>query len=124
MCPGAPRLGGSAAENPQESVMTPYGDRRSVTRFEIIGTLWGQLELVEPVRIINVSMTGALIDSPVPAALDSTQPIHFTIDGERMVVDARVRHVRRLASEPGSEPGPSRFMIGVEFIAPPMALVQ
>ena len=100
--------------------MATFGDRRSVPRFDIIGTLWGQLELAEPVRLLNVNLLGALLESPVPAALDSLRPVHLMIDSRRFVVDTRVRHLRQVPSE-GPKP---RYLVGIEFVAPPEPLLE
>lgn len=100
-------------------VMTPLGDRRSQPRFDVVGALWGLLELSEPGRIWNVNSTGALIESPQPAALDSTQTLRVVVDGQPVKVEARVRHVHRADIEPGP-----RFLIGLEFISPPTSVLQ
>ena len=74
-------------------------DRRSQPRYDVVGTLWGVLELSEEARILNISATGALVDSPLPCAVDSTQEVQLGVDGHDVTVDARVRHVH---PEPGS----------------------
>lgn len=95
-------------------------DRRSQLRYDVIGALWGVLELHEEARIRNVSATGALLDSPFPVALDSAQALRLTIDGQGVAVETRVRHVQP-ESYGRREP---RYLIGVEFIAPPMSVLQ
>ena len=103
--------------------MNPLGDRRSRVRFDVVGALWGVLELTETARIRNVSNTGALIDSPLPVALESTQTVRVIVNGEPVAVDASVRHVRRI--EPDSaEPGAPRYLIGLEFLSPPESVLQ
>jgi hypothetical protein len=102
------------------------GDRRSHVRFDVVGALWGLLELTESARIRNVSSTGALIDSPLPAALESTQTVRVLVDGEPVSLDARVRHVRRIevdSRESGDGGGP-RYLIGMEFLSPPESVLQ
>jgi PilZ domain-containing protein len=95
-------------------------DRRSQPRFDVVGVLWGVLELREEARIRNVSATGALLDSPFPVALDSAQTVRLSIDGQGVAVEARVRHVR-----PESDgPMDLRYVIGVEFISPPLSVLQ
>ena len=100
--------------------ITPLGDRRSRVRFDVVGALWGLLELTEPARIWNVSNTGALIDSPEPSALGSTQLVRVIVDGQPVAVDARVCHVRRVQDDPA---GP-RYLIGLEFMSPPTSVVS
>jgi hypothetical protein len=100
--------------------MKPMADRRHGERFDVVGALWGQLELSESAQIRNVSTTGALIDSPLPAALDSSQPLRLVVDGHAVSVEALVRHVRRVTVDRGS----ARYLIGLEFSSPPVSVVQ
>jgi hypothetical protein len=100
--------------------LKPFGDRRGQVRFDVVGALWGLLELTETARICNVSNTGALIDSPLPAALDSTQTVRVIVEGQTVALDARVRHIRRV----GIESGTPRYLIGLEFMSPPESVVQ
>ncbi len=95
-------------------------DRRSQPRFDVIGSLWGVLELHEEARLRNVSATGVLLDSPVPMALDSTQTIRLAVDGQGVAVEARVRHVRQQTDNSPE----ARFVIGLEFIEPPLSVLQ
>ena len=95
-------------------------DRRSQPRYDVIGALWGVLELNEEARLRNVSATGVLLDSPVPMALDSAQTIRLAVDGQGVAVEARVRHVRQ-QTEDAMEP---RYVIGLEFIEPPSSVLQ
>ena len=106
--------------------MSPPGDRRSHERFDVVGSLWGLLEVSESASIRNVSSTGALIDSPLPVALESTQTVRLIVDGEPVTVGGRVRHVRRVESDSTRFPdidGP-RYLIGLEFLSPPGSVVQ
>lgn len=90
-------------------------DRRAHERFDVVGTLWGVLELPEPARLMNISVTGALIDAPLGPVLGSLQSLRMTIEGECVRVDARVRHVRHAL--------PGRFLVGLEFVAPPTSVI-
>ena len=106
--------------------MPPLGDRRSHPRYDVVGALWGLLELSETARICNVSRTGALIDAPFPAALASTHTMKLIVDGEPVDVDARVRHVHRVEADAGNQAAGSgpRYLIGLEFVAPPESVLQ
>ena len=68
---------------------------------------------------MNISRTGALIVSPVPAAVDSMQSIKLTIEGHEIKLAARVRHLQRL--DEGAE---ARYRIGLEFLEEPAVLVH
>jgi hypothetical protein len=96
----------------------PLGDRRAHVRFDVVGTLYGLLETTETTRVLNISPNGALVDSPLPAALDSTQLVRFILDDQPLVVDARVRHLGRTRGEEGM----AAYLIGLEFV-PPLAPV-
>ena len=100
--------------------MRPLGDRRARVRFEVVGILWGALELSEPARIVNLSDHGALIETKLAVPVDSTQPVHFLVKGNRLVVDARVIHLRRILGDDD----PPRYLIGVEFLTPPLPLLH
>ncbi len=100
--------------------MKPLGDRRIRVRFDVIGALWGLLELTESAHLVNISTTGALVESSSPVAVDSTQSIHLTLDDDPIAVDARVRHLRRVVNAEGLQ----RFLVGLEFVAPPIHLLN
>jgi hypothetical protein len=98
--------------------MKALGDRREHIRLEVVGALWGTLEVNRPARVVNVSGTGALIASPAPVAVDSTQTVRLTLDGREFTLEARVRHMRQA---PDSTDGAS-YHIGLEFLGDPAAL--
>jgi hypothetical protein len=91
-------------------------DRRAHTRFDVLGALWGVLELPEPARILNVSGTGMLIESSSPAVLGAVQTIGVLVEGEMVRFDTRVRHVR-----PSVQAG--RFLLGLAFEAVPTSVL-
>jgi hypothetical protein len=95
-------------------------DRRAQPRYDVVGALWGVLELREEAQIRNVSATGALLESSFPAALDAAQTLRLLVDGHGVAVEARVRHVRAEA-DGRMEPC---YAIGVEFVAPPTPVLQ
>ena len=95
-------------------------DRRAEPRYDVIGALWGVLELHEEARLRNVSATGVLLDSPVPMALDSAQTIRLEVDGHGITVEARVKHVRQQHYDARG----LGYAIGLEFIEPPTPVLQ
>jgi PilZ domain len=105
-------LGGQQISS--DSMSKPLADRRSQVRFDVVGTLYGLLETTETTRVLNISPQGALVDSPLPAPLDSTQLVRFVLDDEPLVVDARVRHLGRTRGEEGVP----CYLIGLEFVPP------
>ena len=99
--------------------MRPLGDRRARIRLEVVGVLWGTLEATPTARVLNISRTGALIESPMGVPLESVQTVRFTVGGEAVTVDARVRHLRRV---PGA--ATPEYLVGVEFVSAPEALLN
>ena len=105
--------------------MRPLGDRRRRIRLEVVGSLWGALEIDRQAQLMNISRTGALIVSPIPAAVDSLQSVKLTIEGHEIKLAARVRHLQKLdaPAAPGGGEGP-RYRIGLEFLEEPAVLVH
>ena len=89
-------------------------DRRVKARFEVVGDLWGTVETVLRLPLRNVGLTGALIESHVPLAIDSVHRIAWDAGGEEMSAEVRVRHVK---GAPGAD-GEQTYLVGVEFVAP------
>ena len=101
--------------------MRPLGDRRRRIRLEVVGSLWGALEVERQAQLLNISRSGALIMSPVPAAVDSMQSVKLTVEGHEVKLDARVRHMQRLGNSLEGEP---QYRIGLEFLEAPAVLVH
>ena len=97
--------------------MSTFGDRRRHERLEVIGSLRATLEIGNRVEALNVGRGGALIRSSIPALVDSVHTVTLVLKGERVRVDARVRHLTLLA-EQGTG---SRYQLGVEFLDMPEA---
>jgi hypothetical protein len=101
--------------------MKSFGDRRTSVRLEILGSLWGTLQLAESARVINISPGGAMIMSPSGMALDSTAAVKLTVGGEQVTLHARVKHLRHVAA---SAEEPAHYLIGLELPGMPAALAQ
>jgi hypothetical protein len=97
-----------------------FGDRRSYLRFEVMGMQWGRLELTRPARVVNISDSGVLIDSPLPLAIDAMQSVRLSFEQDALELDARVRHLRRVSHDGETD----RYLIGLEFVAPPTMLLD
>jgi hypothetical protein len=83
-------------------------------RFEVFGAFWGAFGIHEPVRLVNITTAGALVDTHVAAPVESVQSVHISVDGVVTAVDGRVRH---LTPVPSGGPQP-RYLIGLEFVSP------
>lgn len=95
-------------------------DRRLRPRFDIVGDLWGSLETVMRLPLKNVSRGGALIHSHVPLPVESVHRIALYAGEQELSVPVRVSHVDQHVSADGE----STYLIGVQFISAPPALLQ
>jgi hypothetical protein len=98
--------------------MKTLGDRRAEVRLEVLGSLYGTLDLDEQTKVVNISGGGALVTATQPVTVDSTQVVRLTLDGQQLSLEARVRHATRVEGR-GEEP---QYQIGLEFLKPPAAL--
>lgn len=89
----------------------PHTDRRAHERFDVIGPLWGALELPEVAAIVNASQTGLLIEARVCPQLHSVQDTDVQVDASIRTLQSSIRHVRPIDS--------GRFLIGLEFVETP-----
>src|SRR5262245_31940722 len=89
------------------------GDRRQKPRFEIIGDLWGSLDVTATLTLINLGFGGALLLSPIRFPTESVHVMLATAEGETHTITARIRHCVMGASREGVGPG---FLIGVEVL--------
>ena len=89
-------------------------DRRTMPRFDIVGDLWGTLEIAIRLSLKNVGPGGALIESSVPMPVGSLQRLTLDCDGERVATQVRVQHVRPIAGPDSRE----AYYLGVEFVSP------
>jgi hypothetical protein len=95
------------------------GDRRVRPRFEIVGDLWGTLDTVLGMPLLNVGVSGALVRSPVPLTPQSVHHVAVNCDGQQTPTSVQVRHVRPVAGTDGRD----FYLIGLEFLSMPAALV-
>ncbi len=91
----------------------PLADRRTASRFEIVGGQWGTLDALEPLRVRNVSPDGMLLESPNPLAVGSIHEFQL-IDGTTAIrVHAAVRHLSPLRQSIAER----YFLVGLEFLS-------
>lgn len=102
--------------------MTPLGDRRTHVRFDVVGSLWGTLEIRTVARVINISPGGALIEGPVVEFPGGRHMLTLQVGGQPIRLEVRVRHVTSL---PRLSHEPPEYRIGVEFVdEPPAAFIE
>lgn len=106
--------------HPEDEVRRQNGDRRVPQRFDIVGELWGTLETVLRLPLKNVGRGGALFESHVPLASRSVHSLAIHSDGQVLRVPVRVSHVDTELSASGVH----TYLIGVEFLLAPPALLE
>lgn len=94
------------------------GDRRGRPRFEIVGDLWGTLDTVISMPLLNVGRGGALVESSVPLAAESIHHVALTCEGQPTPTSVQVRHVRPITGSDGRQ----HYLIGLSFLSMPAAL--
>jgi hypothetical protein len=102
------------------AVRRKFGDRRGRPRFDVVGDLWGTLDVLLRLPLRDVGPGGALVRSHMALVLDSVHKVTLTIAGEDFTMDAKVRHVRNSVGAGGEQ----NFLIGVEFLSVHPALVS
>jgi hypothetical protein len=95
------------------------GDRRGRPRFEIVGDLWGSLDTVVGMPLLNIGRGGALVQSSVPLPADSIHHVALTCDGQQTPASVQVRHVRPVSGTDGQQ----HYLIGLAFLSMPAALL-
>jgi hypothetical protein len=99
--------------------MDSLGDRRSRTRFEVVGPLGGVLELVDVARVVDISPYGALVAAAIAPAIDSTMTLRLAFAHSEISVSACVRHFRHTLRARESE-----YLVGLEFLSAPSSLAS
>lgn len=87
---------------------TPTLDRRDTPRFDLVSPLWAELELPEIAAVLNISMSGLLVESAACPALNARHVTTIRADGHTSTVTTIVRHVR-------TSPGGRFFLVGLEI---------
>jgi hypothetical protein len=87
-------------------------DRRGVTRFEIVGELWGSAEALETLTVCNLAPEGALVESATALAVGSVQPLRLTQGSSSAELRAAVRHLSPVYLDGGEQ----RYRVGLEFL--------
>lgn len=90
--------------------MRSGSNRRGQVRFEVVGSLWGTLDVGAPATIHNLTSAGALIAADRPLAVESLRSMCLVIDGKPAIASAKVCHVNAI------DDAPNRYLVGVEFI--------
>ena len=101
---------------------SPLGDRRRYLRLEVMGALWGTLDGDRFVRVVNLSSHGTLVSSPGSAEVGAGATMQLMLQGRDIRLRCRVRHAAPPRAAREVRP-PAEFLIGLEFLDPPEALL-
>ena len=91
----------------------PADKKRDAERFQILGQLKGEVMVLQPMAIREISRNGAQIETAFPLHLDSLHDFRLTLGDGSVVVKGRVAHCH--ISDVDQELVVYRS--GVEFIA-------
>lgn len=90
-------------------------ERRSRPRMEILGETPGDVTIIEPMRVIEISEGGAQFEIEVPLQLESLHDCRLTLGSSVVVVKGRVAHCRIVDINPDHVV----YRAGIEFIDTP-----
>jgi hypothetical protein len=85
----------------------------------VIGQLWATLELEEPVPVVDICGSGALLATAEPLAPDTRHALQIRVKDDVISVNARVRHMRE-----EHVAGSSAYLVGVEFLDVPAVVAN
>ncbi|HYE88924.1 MAG TPA: PilZ domain-containing protein [Vicinamibacterales bacterium] len=88
-------------------------DRRRVPRPLIADTELSVLAFPIPVRLLDISLGGVLLETSHPVDLGANGTLRFNFGGVPFSADVKVERVDRSASDTGAD----RYSIGAAFVA-------
>lgn len=86
-------------------------DRRAMERVRTEGNLPSELVFDVDTDIVQISIGGMTVKSPMPLEIGSEHRFTLGIDGERLEVSGVVRHCEPVSAEEA----PSAYRVGVEY---------
>jgi hypothetical protein len=88
-------------------------DRRRVPRAAIADTELSVLAFPIPVRLLDISLAGVLLEASHPVELGTRGTLRFNFGGVPFSADVRVERLDRSRSDVGSD----KYSIGAAFVA-------
>ena len=89
-------------------------DQRDTERVQILGELRGEVTILQPMAIKEISRGGAQVETGFPLQLDSLHDFRLTLGDQSIVVKGRVAH----CSISDVEHELVLYRSGIEFIEP------
>ena len=90
-------------------------NRRETPRLDILGKLPGELTVLAPITVRDISLTGALVESAYPLVMESAHELRLHLGDQSVVLRARVAHCQ--IADLGRDT--VRYVAGLEFIEVP-----
>lgn len=87
-------------------------ERRGTPRLDIPGALAGEVSVLVPIAVREISLSGILVESAYPLIIDSAHEIRLHLGDRAVVVKGRVVHCR--IADLGHEL--VRYTAGLEFM--------
>ena len=94
--------------------MEPAGDKRDTHRLQILGELQGEVMVLQPMAIKEISRGGAQVETGFPLQLDSLHEFRLTLGDRSVVLKGRVAH----CSISDVDQELVTYRSGIEFIEP------
>jgi len=88
-------------------------DRRRVPRALIADTELSVLAFPIPVRLLDISLGGVLLESTHPVDLGTRGTLRFSFGGQQVSADVRLERIDRSPQSNGAE----KYSIGAAFVA-------
>ena len=95
--------------------VAPDDEHRESDRIEILGELKGEMSVLQPLAIKEISPDGCLIETAFPLQLNSLHDIRLTLGAQSIVLKGRVAHCR--IGDLNQEL--VHYLTGIQFVEPP-----
>lgn len=89
-------------------------DKRDRERIPVPGLVGGEVQVFQPISILDISVGGAQIETPFPLQLDSLHDFRLTLGERSVVVKGRIAHCQIAELNEGTV----LYRTGVEFVEP------
>jgi hypothetical protein len=98
--------------------MAESDNKRDAERLEILGDLHGEIIVLQPMAIKEISRSGAQVETAFPLHLDSLHDLRLTLGDRSVIVKGRVAY----CSISDVDQELVIYRSGMEFIEPPDAV--
>jgi hypothetical protein len=89
-------------------------EKRDAERVQIPGQVRGEVTVYEPMTILDISQTGALVETKFALHLDSLHDFRLSLDARSVIVKGRIVHCQIGDVQEGGV----LYRTGVQFVEP------